>query len=345
MKILHLLDEPWDSGITAYALQSAELLAADGHDVVVGVHSGKKPEGLAQKRKLITAPINSVSQLWALTRSKEWDVINVHNGRSHTWMVFFNMITGRRIPLVRTRGDARIVAVNVLSNFIYRRTTAVIAASEHIGQQYDQGFDFLRERIHTIYPSVAISTDVALPSSQHVGILGRLDPVKGHSVFLEAAALVLKECPEAKFDIAGKEAGISISLLQNQTDVLGISHAVRFLGFQESAEAFMKSCTLGVIASIGSEEISRACLEWFAVGRPVVGTLVGSIPELIEPDETGFLVAPNDSAAMAHAIVTLLRTPHQKETMGRKAHQQALSKYSAARQKVQLMAVYENSTH
>jgi glycosyltransferase involved in cell wall biosynthesis len=134
-------------------------------------------------------------------------------------------------------------------------------------------------------------------------------------------------------------------LLQNQATVLGISHAVRFLGFQESAEAFMKSCAIGVIASIGSEEISRACLEWFAVGRPVVGTLVGSIPELIEPDETGFLVAPNDSAALAHAILTLLRAPHQKEVMGRKAHQQALSKYSASRQKEQLLAVYENSTH
>lgn len=345
MKILHLLDEPWDSGITAYAIQSAELLAKAGHEVVVGVHFGKKPEVLAKSRGLSTVPINSIPQLWSLIHSKAWNIINVHTGRSHTWAILFEIANNRKIPIVRTRGDARNVTVNAFSKFLYRRTKAVIAASEHIAQQYDQGFDFLRERIQTIYPSVEVSQEGTPVPSSVVGILGRLDPVKGHSVFLEAAALVLKECPDAKFDVAGKEAGVPISLLKNQADVLGISSSVRFLGYQESAMSFMRSCSIGVIASIGSEEISRACLEWFAAGRCVVGTLVGSIPELIEPNETGLLVTPNDSAALARAIVTLLRNPHQRETMGRKAHQQAFSKYGVARQKEQLLAVYENSAH
>jgi glycosyltransferase involved in cell wall biosynthesis len=136
-----------------------------------------------------------------------------------------------------------------------------------------------------------------------VGILGRLDPVKGHSVFLEAAAYLIKKYPEAQFLIAGKEANIRSEVLINQMMALGLENQVKLLGFQPDAKEFMRKCSIGVIASVGSEEISRACLEWMSVGRPVVGTLVGCLPELIEPEETGSLVPAGDAYEMAQAMV------------------------------------------
>lgn len=340
MNILHLLDEPWDSGITSYALQCCDLLIKAGQTVVMGVRSGKKPDILARDRNISTAPIDTLGQMWDLYTSHPWDVINVHNGRSHTWMVVFNLFSRRKIPIVRTRGDARPVPVHAMSRFVVRRTAAIVSASEHISQQYKAGFRLDDHHLQTVYPSIPKLDEEKPPLPMAVGMLGRLDPVKGHSVFLEAAALVNRQYPQVQFLIAGKEAGLSIALLRNQAEILGLGDVVQFLGFQASAIEFMRRCSIGVIASLGSEEISRACLEWLAVGRPVIGTLVGSIPELIEPDETGFLVPPRDSVALAQSIMTLLKDEGMRARFGRKAAQDAQLRFSPHQQMSSLMDVY-----
>ena len=197
-------------------------------------------------------------------------------------------------------------------------------------------------KVHVIYPAVTADSSVAAPPADRVGILGRLDPVKGHSIFLEAVADVVKERPATKFLIAGKEANIPYELLKNQAREMGIESAVEYVGFQPSAQEFMRNCSIGVIASIGSEEISRACLEWMSVGRPVVGTLVGCLPEMIEPNENGFLVPPGDGLAMGDALLHLLREPTRARTMGENAHELVKNKFDANTFLNKTMAVYES---
>lgn len=331
MKILHLVDEPWDSGIVAYVLQIATLLKSDGHETILGVRSGKTPEKLARSAGLTTVAINSLGGLVRFLSRQKVDVINAHTGRTHSWSVLARLgcaIPARKLPIVRTRGDARPLKTHLLVCYVYRKTAGVIAASQHVREQYDLEFPFLKERIHTIYPSVEPDKDIAPLPGETIGILGRLDPVKGHAIFLEAAATLLKVRPDVTFLIAGREANLSYQLLQNQVDQLGITKAVQFLGFQPSARDFMRRCTIGVIASIGSEEVSRACLEWMAVGRPVVGTLVGCLPELIEPDETGYLVPPNDSEMMKQALLKLLEKPDEAAQLGRHANTVIAQRFS-----------------
>lgn len=342
MKILHLLDERWDSGLTQYALQIVELLQKEGHDVVLGVLSGKKPETMAHAKGLKTASIDSIFSLSRLVRGNPWDLINVHTGRTHTWAL---LLSRKGTPIVRTRGDARPVRSTPLSRFVYRKTAAVIAASSHIAHYYEEGLGLPEERVHVIYPFVIPDENSTTPPANRVGILGRLDPVKGHAVFLEAVTDVLKERPETKFLIAGKEANLTFDLLRNQMIELGIEKSVEYLGYQASAQDFMRSCSLGVIASIGSEEISRACLEWMAVGRPVVGTLVGCLPELIEPNENGLLVPPNDGSAMGDAILKLLREPEKIESWGKTALAFIQAKFSSQIQLKKTLAVYESIAH
>ncbi len=338
MRILHLLDERWDSGLTAYALQIAALLQKSGHAVAVGVLAGRKPETLAKSLGLDTRPVDSLFDLRKLIRNGSWDAINVHTGRMHSWALVFKP---SHVPVVRTRGDARPVKANLVSRFVYRRTAAVIAASAHIAGYYEEDFGLSENKLHVIYPSVAVPENWEAPPADRVGILGRLDPVKGHAYFLEAVVDILKERPQTKFFIAGKEANIRYELLANQMRELGIQDAVSYVGFQPSALQFMKSCSVGVIASIGSEEISRACLEWMAAGRPVVGTLVGCLPELVEPTETGFLVAPGDGLAMGDAILKLLRDTNVAHSFGKNAQALARKKFGTDAELKNTLAVYE----
>ncbi len=312
MRILHLIDESWDSGLVAYALQITELLQKSGQEVVVGVLPGGKPEAMARHRGLAVAGVGSFRALRRVMKETAWDVVNAHTGRTHTWSLFAKLSLGRRAAktvIVRTRGDARPLQSNALYRFLYRRTGLVIAASEHVRKQYDERFGLSEEKARTIYPGIAVDTKIADYPPAVIGILGRLDMVKGHTIFLEAAALVLKEKPFTKFLVAGKEAGVSLQLLQNQVAELNMTPSVDFLGYVPSGPDFMRTCSFGVIASIGSEEVSRACLEWMGVGRAVVGTLVGCLPEIIEPNETGLLVPPNDASLLSKAMLRLLEDP------------------------------------
>jgi len=344
MKILHLLDEPWDSGVTSYALQIADLLRQKGHDVVIGVRPGKKPEGLAREMSLRTEPVENFFDARSLLFREAWDVVNAHSGRPHTWSVLSGLpLVGRRrrFALVRTRGDARAVPQHALAGFVYRHTDAVIAASNHVRDQYLSAFGLKEERVRTIYPSVDPDQEIQPSAEDSVGILGRLDVVKGHSVFLEAAAHILRGNPGAQFLIAGKEAGVSLQILENQARELGIERSIQFLGFVPSSKDFMRRCGVGVIASLGSEEVSRACLEWMSVGRPVVGTLVGCLSELIEPDETGYLVPAGDAQALADAVSLLLKQPSDRSRLGREAHLVSKKRFSPGIQVEETLKVYE----
>ena len=317
MKILHLVDETWDSGLTAYALQIAELQHKIGEQVTVGCLAGRKAEAQAHERGLITAPFGGALGMRQVLR-RPWDIINAHTGRTHTWSVLTRALSSRsRVPVIRTRGDARPVRVNALSRFVYGRTAGFIGASAHIGRQFQDELGLDENSFEVIYPAVTADPEIFAPPVDRVGILGRLDPVKGHAVFLESAALVLRSRPQARFLIAGKEAGVTTQLLRNQAEQLGIASSVEFLGHVPDARAFMRSCAVGVVASVGSEEISRACLEWMSVGRPVVATLVGSLPELVEPGETGRLVAPGDGAALGEAIAHYLASADAARAAGR----------------------------
>lgn len=337
MKILHLLDERWDSGLTHYALQIANLLHKNGQDVTVGVLPGKKPEQQAKACGLKTASVNSVVSLIRLVRAEKWDVIDAHTGRMHSWALF---LTPSSVPIIRTRGDARPVHANPVSRFIYGKTAAVIAASAHIGGYYEEDFQMDEKKLSVIYPSVKPDEHITPLPSARIGILGRLDPVKGHAYFLEAASHVLTEFPQAKFVIAGQEANVSFDLLKNQIQTLGIERAVEYVGFQPSAVEFMRGCSIGVVASIGSEEISRACLEWMATGRPVVGTLVGCLSELIEPSETGLLVPPGEGVAMGEALLKLLRDPPRAAQWGQNANRLVEQKFSPRVQLEKTLELY-----
>lgn len=345
MRILHLIDESWDSGLVAYALQIAELLQKSGQEVVVGVLPGGKPEGMARFRGIPSVPIKSFGDLRRIMKSTSWDIVNAHTGRMHTWSLLSKISLGsqaRSMALVRTRGDARELQVNPLFRYLYNQTAIVIAASDHVHRQYAERLGLTEEKARTIYPGIAIDeTIVDYPSSTTVGILGRLDVVKGHTIFLEAAALVLKEKPSVKFRIAGKEAGVSLQLLQNQVAELQLEESVEFLGYVPSGPDFMRTCTFGVIASIGSEEVSRACLEWMGTGRAVIGTLVGCLPELIEPEESGLLVPPNDPSLLSESILRLLRHPELAIRWGEIGRRMAQTFYSPEIMLTKTLAAYD----
>ena len=127
---------------------------------------------------------------------------------------------------------------------------------------------------------------------------------KGHAFLLKAFALLRKRDPAPHLLFVGD--GPLRGAVAERARALGIAHAVHMAGFDARARAIIAGCDVLAVPS-ETETFSRVIVEAFVVGTPVVATRVGGIPELIRDGENGFLIPPNDHAALAAALARVLR--------------------------------------
>lgn len=91
---------------------------------------------------------------------------------------------------------------------------------------------------------------------------------------------------------------------------------VRFLGYRPDVPQLMAGADLCVIPSVWQDAFPLAVLEAMAMGKPIVATAVGGIPEMIDSQEVGLLVPPSDPDRLAAAIQRLLADPAERKGMG-----------------------------
>lgn len=159
-----------------------------------------------------------------------------------------------------------------------------------------------------------------------VGIVARLHPVKGHQYFLEAAQIVLEQHPEVRFIVAGD--GPQRPLLEEMAGQLGIAGQVTFTGFVSEVRSLMADLDLLVISSLW-EGFGLTAVEAMALGVPVVSTEAGGLPEVVLHGETGLLVPPANSAALAKSIIWMLEHPEAATEMAQKATRVVGEKFTA----------------
>jgi len=321
VNILNIIDIPWNSGITSYAIESAKGLSKKGYKIFFAGTKNGEPLKIAKEAGFETVKIcsrknpfifNSVRRLKCLIESEKIDIVNAHTGKGHFLGYAASLFSSGDSVLVRTRSDT----ARPKKSFLYKKTKRIISASECIRKKYlDIGIE--PKKIITICQGINTGASKP-PASQgnglRIGIVGRLDPVKGHRYFLEAAAIVLKRFPDVKFAVAGKEENIKYPSLKKLISELGIEKSVEFSGFVENVNDFMGNCSAGVIASVGSEAVSRVLLEWMACGKPVIATSVGCIPEILGNE---YLVPPGNSQALAEKIIAMLSSSQKMQDAGK----------------------------
>lgn len=327
MKILSAIDIPWNSGLAAYAFDQALALRAAGHAVVFACPPGSAAEAFAAREGFGCLPLPGRKEhlrlpaaVWRLRKAAaagKFDAVCAHTGRTQT----IGALLG--LPLLRVKADVKVPS----AGFAQRAVRRTVAASEYIKGLYWQAG--LGEGVRVIRQGIDLPpfTPPQPGGKVKIGLLGRLDPVKGHEVFLKAAAQLLGSGASAEFHIAGYEANIKYADLLRQAEDLEIAAAVVFHGRVDGPFKFMAGCDIGVIASLGSEAVSRAALEWLASGRPLVSTSAGSLPEYVEAD---WLVPPGDHAALAGKLGRLLAAPAAAAALGAANRARAAAEFSTA---------------
>ncbi|HVZ23538.1 MAG TPA: glycosyltransferase [Vicinamibacterales bacterium] len=178
----------------------------------------------------------------------------------------------------------------------------------------------------------ALGIDAIVPV---VACVARLQRWKGHSLFLQAAALIHRDCPEAHFLIAG---GALFGLEERYADELRREARTRlpdghvhFLGHRDDVPAVLADVDVLVHCPVEPEPFGLVVVEAMAMGVPVVSVRGSGPEEIVGHEQTGILVAPGDAAALSGAASALLRDPERRQAMGRAGRCRACERYSARR--------------
>jgi glycosyltransferase involved in cell wall biosynthesis len=161
--------------------------------------------------------------------------------------------------------------------------------------------------------------------SRVVGMIARLHPVKDHKTFILSARSVLRSKPETQFLIIGD--GPLRQELEDFCRVAGMDSKIHFAGLCRNIEQLFAA--IDVLAHCShSEGLPLAILEAMACGRPVVGTNVGGVKELIQHGVTGYLVPPENPEVVANHLLELLNNESLCREMGAAARYRIETKFN-----------------
>jgi glycosyltransferase involved in cell wall biosynthesis len=172
--------------------------------------------------------------------------------------------------------------------------------------------------------------------------VGHLAPIKGHDVFIRAAALVSAHRPDVQFLIAGEDKSALIGYrrqLEKLIAELGLNSVVAMPGWRDDVNALLSCLTLFVSAA-RSEPFGLAIVEAMAAGLPIVATASEGALEILEDGVTGKLAPTDDPEALAQAINDVLDNPVERSRLARNAHRVARDRFSLARMATNTERVY-----
>ena len=311
--------------------------ASEGHDII----------RLAPRTEV---DLHAAWKLSRIVKQMRPDVIHAHDPHAVAISALaLSLLTSGKCPgLVASRRVAFHLKTNAFSKWKNHQVNCFIAATKAIRDTLlEDGID--ADRIEVIYegidlhrfdaePPAKIHAELWLPThAPVVGSVSALTQEKGHKHLIDAAALVVREVPDARFVVLGE--GDLRPALERQIHELHLEKHVFLPGFRADVLAFIKSFDLFVMPSL-AEGLGTSLLDAMAAAKATVASDTGGIPEAVSHGETGLLVPPRDHQALADAIVELLKDPRRRERMGYEGLERVKRIFSAERMVEKTLDVY-----
>jgi glycosyltransferase involved in cell wall biosynthesis len=227
----------------------------------------------------------------------------------------------------------------------------VMTTSEYV-RQYLIGKGIAPERVVTIHTGIDLSVfnpdstagnlreELGLrPDIPLVGTVAILRLKKGHHILLDAVQDVLREIPEAVFVFVGD--GPQKNNIERKINSMGLSQKVLMLGLRGDVPGVLKSVDIFVLPTL-QEAHGGVFVEAMAMGKPVIGTDVGGVGEVIRDGVNGYLIRPNDASVLARAIITMLRDKERAAIMGREGRKMVQEGFTVERMCEKIYALYSS---
>lgn len=330
---MHILHTEWSDGWGGQehrVLGEMKGMAARGHAVTLVTRPQCRIRAEAEKAGIPVsvlplrraADFTSILTLRRLLREQSIDVANTHSGVD-TWVGSLAAKWAGTPVLLRTRHLNLPLKRNWL-NFVHYLPDRIITCGDAMRTQLIEtggfpagqlisiatGIDF--DEFRPENPRESVRAALGVPASDFIVLMvGIIRRVKRHEVALRAFQRLLPELPRARLVLAGD--GPIRPDIERLAAELNVASRAQFLGFRNDVADLMGASDLLLLTS-QSEGVPQAVTQALGLGLPVVATRVGGVPELIQHEQTGLLIPPEDPEAAAAAI---LRCAHEPETARR----------------------------
>lgn len=309
-------------GIERHVLTLSEALTAAGHRIAyAGPRAGWLGRAMEEAgHDSIHLPMRGMYDPWSAWRlrrfAQSWraDILHGHAQRGTRYALWAG---GGRIPVIATAHST-----NSWSRF--RQDHPIIAVSGAV-RDFLIGKGFAPDQVRVVYLGSADSGTAAPAQVGPVGagrplmlgMLARLQPVKGHDLALEAVRLLEDRLP-VRLVIVGPDTTDWAQQMKTRSLDLNLQDRVEFRGETSDIQRVFDQMDV-MLAPSRREALNLSLIEAAAAGRPGIGTRIGGIPEVIEDERSGLLVPPEDPAALAEAILRLGLDDTLRLRMGQEA--------------------------
>jgi L-malate glycosyltransferase len=357
MKVVQLDSQIAWRGGEQQVLYLAQALRAHGYDnmTICPPHSalyqrmreaGLPAHGLRMRHEI------DLMAAWKLGRylqRQRVDILHMHAPHAHT----IGLIACTLAPHVRQVVSRRVDFApirNLFSRWKYRRPQVQYLTVSDAVRQVMLSSGIPDAQVQTIHSGIDLqrcanvlaARPLFSPGTRVIGTVGHLAGHKGHRYLLDAMQLILQEEPSVGLAIVG--TGDLRAELEAQAAALGITQQVCFTGFRHDILALIQGFEIFVFPS-NLEGLGTSVLDAMALGKPVVATQAGGIPEMVQDGVTGLLVQPRDPQALAQAILQLLHQPALAARFGEAGARRVKGHFTAERMASQTMQVYHQLVH
>jgi glycosyltransferase involved in cell wall biosynthesis len=327
LKILHIDPERNWGGGEVQVVGLLAYLSGRGHDNTLLAHPHGRLFEHCGDLNIARLPLflrndldlRPVASLRRLICEGNYDIVHLHTKRAHALSLWLprqphgpKYVVTRRMDYPERKGW--------YTRYLYnRRIDGIVAISQPILQLLvSAGIDAKRIRlIHSginSRPFESVASEIpSLGDVPVVGTVAVLEERKGHRFLLEAAARLKSQGYQIKYYLAGD--GSLRGQLEEMVKRLKLTNEVKFYGFVSDTPAFLARIDLFVLPSL-HEGLGVAALEAMAAGKAVVASRAGGLAELVLDPDTGLLVSPGDSEALADAIAKLVSDRSLARVMG-----------------------------
>lgn len=264
----------------------------------------------------------AIKYMLNLIKNEKIDVVSTHSGRDSLLAGIAGRLSRRKPIIVRTRHLALPITSKVTYTLLPHR---VVTVSEYV-RQYLISAGVPPEKVVAIPTGIDISRfDPGKPGGNLreelglkkdapiVGTVAILRKKKGHHILLEAIPLILEKIPDAVFVFAGD--GPQKENIITKIEQLGLADKVFLLGLRKDIPNILKSINVFVLPTL-QEALGTSFIEAMAMERPVIGTDVGGVGEVIRDGINGYLAEPNNPPALADAVIKILEGREMAKAMG-----------------------------
>jgi len=279
---------------------------------------------LPMQRTYDLAAFRAALDLRRFLRHNRVQLVQTFFESSDLWAGFITKATSNA-KLIWSRRDMGILRArkhSIAYRLMARMPDAVLTVSEQVRRHSIDVDGINPELVQTIYNGLDLSNwdDISRPlrtsGNSVVTTVGNIRRVKGHDLFIKAAASIALELPDVQFKIAGDILEPDYYLeLQELIHDLKLSRQFQFTGAVANLRDHLINSDVFVLPS-RSEGFSNAIIEAMAASLPVVATDVGGNAEAVINDVSGFVVPPEDVAALSAAITRLLFDRERAKAMG-----------------------------